>query len=75
MQGRTWPGPLTAREIQILDLMGRGLSRLEMARVLSISPNTVQHHQRLIYLRLEAKNAPSAIAKGFRLGYLMLVGM
>ena len=61
---------LTEREIQTLALLAEGLVKKEIAKQLKISVSTVVTHVSNIYEKLAVKNAPSAIAKGFRLGIL-----
>lgn len=61
---------LTSREIQILSLLAEGKSKKEIARELGISVSTVVTHVGNIYEKLNAQNAPAAIAKGFRTGIL-----
>ncbi|MGB2560749.1 MAG: response regulator [Akkermansiaceae bacterium] len=63
---------LTAREIEILSLMAEGLVKKQISEKLGISVTTVISHVGNIYEKLEASNAPSAIAKGFKLGILKL---
>ena len=63
---------LTAREIEILGLMSEGMVKKQISEKLGISVTTVISHVGNIYEKLEASNAPSAIAKGFKLGILKL---
>ena len=46
---RDWPAGLTDREVEILRLLTRGLSRREMAERLYLSEHTVRHHLEHIY--------------------------
>lgn len=46
---REWPAGLTDREVEILRLLTRGLSRREIARQLFLSEHTVRHHLEHIY--------------------------
>lgn len=43
---------LTAREVTVLDLVGRGVTNAEIARQLSLSPWTVKRHLANIYAKL-----------------------
>lgn len=61
-------GILTARQIEILTLMGEGLVKKEIADRLSISYATVDEHVAHIYERLGVRNAPSAVNKAHILG-------
>ena len=63
---------LTDREIEILRLLSEGLVKKEIAARCDIGVTTVVSHVSNIYEKLEASNAPSAIAKGFKLGILKL---
>ncbi|WP_033367934.1 response regulator [Rubritalea marina] len=63
---------LTDREIQTLALLADGLVKKEIAERLNISVSTVVTHVCNIYAKLDVKNAPSAIAKAFKLGLLTL---
>ncbi len=46
---RDWPAGLSTREIEVLRLVARGYSRRQIARLLSISEHTADHHIRHIY--------------------------
>ena len=61
---------LTTREQQVLELLSQGLVKKQIAQKLGIGVTTVVSHVGHIYNKLEASNAPSAIAKGFKLGIL-----
>ena len=61
---------LSARELEILSLIGEGLAKKEIADRLDISTNTVATHVRHIYEKLEVPNAPAAITKAYRAGIL-----
>lgn len=63
---------LTARELEILRLLAEGMVKKQIAQTLQIGVTTVVSHVSNIYDKLEASNAPSAIAKGYKLGILKL---
>jgi len=44
--------PLTARELQVSDLITQGLSYTEIGEELTLSPHTVKTHYRSIYRKL-----------------------
>jgi HD-GYP domain-containing protein (c-di-GMP phosphodiesterase class II)/DNA-binding CsgD family transcriptional regulator len=44
-----WPAGLTDREVEIMRLVTKGLSRQEMAKQLVVSEHTVRHHLEHIY--------------------------
>jgi HD-GYP domain-containing protein (c-di-GMP phosphodiesterase class II)/DNA-binding CsgD family transcriptional regulator len=46
---REWPAGLTDREVEILRLLARGLTRREMAEQLYLSEHTVRHHLEHVY--------------------------
>ena len=57
---------LTARELRVLDLMGRGLVMKEIAEQLAISYHTVDTHSRNIYAKLGVHTRSAAVAKALR---------
>ncbi len=64
------PGPtLTARELDILRQLARGLGNREIARALFVSEATVKTHLRRIYdkLGVETRAGAVAVAKEQRL--------
>jgi DNA-binding NarL/FixJ family response regulator len=61
---------VSSREVEILNLMGEGLVKKEIAVKLQISPFTVQAHVRNIYEKLHVQNAPSAVSQAYRKGVL-----
>jgi two-component system, NarL family, nitrate/nitrite response regulator NarL len=63
---------LTVREMEVLALLAEGRAKKEIADQLHISLSTVVSHVAHIYEKLNAPNAPSAIAKAFQLGLLPL---
>ncbi len=52
---------LTPRQLEILVLVSKGLSNKEIARALSISPETVKSHLKEIFLRFEVSNKLEAV--------------
>ncbi len=67
------PGePLTAREREVLGLLGRGLSNKMIARDLRISEHTVKFHVSSIYAKLGAASRTEAVGLGARLGLISL---
>ncbi len=61
---------ITAREIEILGLVARGLSNHDLAEKLFVSENTVKFHLRNINSKLGAKNRTEAVAKARKLGLI-----
>lgn len=66
---------LTNRELEVLSLLADGRVKKEIALKLQISLTTVVSHVTHIYEKLNAPNAPAAIAKAFQLGILPLRGV
>jgi DNA-binding NarL/FixJ family response regulator len=64
--------PLSGRELEVLNLIGRGLQNKQIAQVLQLSENTVKFHISTIYSKLNVNNRTEAAAKGARLGLVAL---
>ncbi len=64
------PSPLTPREIEILTLVGEGMSNKAVARRLGISVHTVKFHLEALFAKLDATSRAEAVAKGLRGGFL-----
>ena len=54
---------ITAREFEVLKLLGAGQSNKEIARSLNIYPNTIKTHLANIYEKLEVERRIQAIQK------------
>lgn len=61
---------LTDRESQILQLIAKGLSNSEAARVLAVSKATIRTHLEHIYQKLEVNNRVEAVTEGIRHGII-----
>jgi two-component system nitrate/nitrite response regulator NarL len=59
---------LTERELEVLKLIGEGLSKKMVANQLGISPKTVAIHAGHIYEKLNVPNAPAAVNRAHNLG-------
>ena len=57
---REWPAGLTAREIDVLRLLARGLSAKQIAARLVISPKTARNHIEHIYVKIDASSRVTA---------------
>jgi DNA-binding NarL/FixJ family response regulator len=64
--------PLTARESEVLDLLGHGLSNKMIARELHISEHTVKFHISTLYSKLGVSNRAEAVSQGARHGLISL---
>ncbi|MDQ3956731.1 MAG: response regulator transcription factor [Actinomycetota bacterium] len=53
---------LTAREQEILTLIGRGLAAKQVAKSLGISPKTVEQHKSRIFAKLGVRNQTAAVS-------------
>jgi DNA-binding CsgD family transcriptional regulator len=57
---REGPAGLTAREVDVLRLLARGLSSKEIAACLVISPKTARNHIEHIYVKIGASSRVTA---------------
>jgi LuxR family maltose regulon positive regulatory protein len=62
--------PLSRRELDVLFLLSQRLTDKEIARELSISPQTVKRHAANVYQKLDVGNRRDAVAKAAALGLL-----
>jgi DNA-binding NarL/FixJ family response regulator len=61
---------LTARELEVLELLAEGLTNAQVAKRLVLSPRTVKTHVQNLLTKLDASHRTAAVARGFRLGLL-----
>jgi DNA-binding NarL/FixJ family response regulator len=66
------PAVLTARELQVLQLLVEGASNKAIARRLGITPHTVKFHVAAIAGKLGASGRTDAVAKAVRQGLVMV---
>lgn len=64
--------PLSAREMEILQQIGRGLSNKEIARELGISRQTVKNHMTSILRKLNVEDRTQAALYALRHGWIRL---
>lgn len=57
----TRPAGLTERQVQVLRLMGRGLSNRAIGAELVISPRTAEHHVQDVYARIGVSSRAAAL--------------
>ena len=64
--------PLSAREIEVLDLIARGNSNKEIARALKISDQTVKNHITSILRKLAVNDRTQAVVYALRRGWIKM---
>jgi DNA-binding CsgD family transcriptional regulator/tetratricopeptide (TPR) repeat protein len=69
-QARGNPAQLTARELEVLGLLGEGLSTPDIAERLILSRRTVEHHIAAVLRKLGEPTRGRAVAAATRLGLL-----
>lgn len=63
---------LTAREHEVLMLIGQGLTMRQMANRLGISPRTVETHMAKLYRKLDVRTRVQAVSRAVSLGLIEL---
>lgn len=66
--------PLSPREHQVLEMIARGFSYAEIARLQSISVHTVQTHIKSLYRKLAVSSRGEAVFEATQLGLLPRAG-
>jgi DNA-binding NarL/FixJ family response regulator len=61
---------ISARELEVLELLAAGRSNKEISAKLNVSPNTVKTHVTKLYEKLEAGRRTEAILKARELGII-----
>ena len=59
---------LTEREVEVLDLLARGLDNHAIARRLNIAEKTVRNHVSSVFTKLQVPDRPQAIVKARQAG-------
>jgi DNA-binding NarL/FixJ family response regulator len=59
---------LTPRELEVLTLMGRGLSNAELAQELTLSEATVKTHAARIFMKLNLRDRAQAVVLAYETG-------
>lgn len=62
--------PLTPREMEVLDLIAKGSSNKEIARILKISDQTVKNHITSILRKLNVNDRTEAVVYALRHGWI-----
>jgi DNA-binding CsgD family transcriptional regulator len=65
---RANPVGLTARQLEILALVGTGATNAEIARLLFLTPKTVEHHVGAVLAKLGVTTRAAAVARAHELG-------
>ena len=69
-RGELNPPPLSPRQLEILQLVARGVSARDIAEQLVISPSTVKRHFEHVYERLGVSSRAAAVAQAMRDGLI-----
>jgi DNA-binding CsgD family transcriptional regulator len=64
--------PLTPRELEVYELLGKGLSNPDIAGVLGISAHTAKYHVGQILAKVGAATRAEAVSAGLRMGIIGL---
>jgi LuxR family maltose regulon positive regulatory protein len=62
--------PLSQRELEVLQLLARGLSNREISEKLFLALDTVKGHNRVIFTKLQVQRRTEAVARARQLGLL-----
>jgi len=72
MQDSASREPLTPREIEVFELLGKGLSNRDIGGVLGISAHTAKYHVAQILAKVGAATRAEAVGEGLRHGWIGL---
>jgi LuxR family maltose regulon positive regulatory protein len=62
--------PLSARELEVLQLVAQGLSNAEISARLCVTLSTIKGHNQRLFGKLQAQNRTEAVARARALGLL-----
>ncbi len=65
---------LTPRELEVLEMIGRARTNMQMARRLGLSERTIESHVAKLYRKLGVKTRTAAALKGASLGLIPEIG-
>ena len=63
---------LTARQAEVLQLLDEGLSNIEIADRLFVSPRTIEHHVSAVLAKLDASTREEAVTQAHSEGLLTI---
>ncbi len=63
---------LTPREVEVLALVGEGMSNKSIARRLNISAHTVKYHLEAVFTKLAVRSRAEAVTRGLRHGLIVV---
>lgn len=61
---------LTRREVELLELLGKGLRNRELGQVLGISEDTVKTHLKSLFRKLNVTDRAKAVREAMRRGFI-----
>lgn len=62
--------PLSGREAEILDLLARGFSYVEIAQLCGLTRNTVASHVKHLYRKMQVSSRSEAVFEGMQAGFI-----
>lgn len=68
------PTRLSARELEVLECLRRGLSNNDIGKALNISPETAISHVKALLTKMSAANRTEAVSIGYETGLLRVDG-
>jgi DNA-binding NarL/FixJ family response regulator len=71
---RVNPVGLTSRQLEILALVGTGATNAEIARMLFLTPKTVEHHVGAVFAKLQVTSRAAAVARAHELRLVETTG-
>jgi DNA-binding NarL/FixJ family response regulator len=57
---------LSNREMQVFEMIGRGMNTVEIAKKLQVSPKTVESHRKVIKTKLNVQTSPQLSRRAFQ---------
>ena len=72
VRAHPWVEPLSAREVQILRLISKGLANREISKELFLSVETIKWYNKQLYMKLGVKNRTQAVNRAVKLELLDL---